>query len=76
MAYFPTYVSHLTILLQSQKLAVWIAYSLNYEISNSSCFQNLQYHSSMLSLHGFHFELKATREGDGRHLFYLQVCQV
>lgn len=29
----------------------------------------------MLSLHGFHFELKATREEDGRDLFYLQVSQ-
>ncbi|XP_028391078.1 BTB/POZ domain-containing protein 16-like [Dendronephthya gigantea] len=34
--------------------------------------QHIHYHSSMLSLHGFHFELKATQEEDGRHLFYLQ----
>ena len=30
----------------------------------------------MLSLHGFHFELKATQEEYGRHLFYLQVGHV
>jgi hypothetical protein len=47
----------------------------SFEIPNKSFSypQNLQYHSSMLSLHGFHFELKATQEEDDRHLFYLQV---
>lgn len=38
--------------------------------------QNLQYHSDTLSLHGFHFEMKAVHEDDGRYLFYMQVTTV
>ncbi|XP_041368498.1 BTB/POZ domain-containing protein 16-like [Gigantopelta aegis] len=30
------------------------------------------YHSEVLSLHGFHFELKAIKEPDGRYIFYMQ----
>lgn len=34
--------------------------------------QSLQYHSDILSLHGFHFGMKAVHEGNRKYLFYLQ----
>ena len=43
--------------------------------SLSFLLQHLKYHSEIMSLHGFHFEVKATKDDTGsKYSFYLQVC--
>ena len=43
--------------------------------SLSFSLQHLKYHSEIMSLHGFHFEVKATKDDTGsKYSFYLQVC--
>ena len=46
-------------------------------VFDSYFLQHLKYHSEIVSVHGFHFEVKAAKDADtdSKYLFYLQVCE-